>query len=637
MDPPPPFKFPSSPGTPLFPLSPERVNGTRPPYGANPPQSPSMPEFVKPSEFTLNPSSPTRLSHSRNNSEALVHGMVARFDSLSLKDHQQIHRRDEVAIKRAEMAREMAELELAKVKTEREERESDVRKLREEARRLKREVEEGKDRERKMLKRLEAQADDVERSIKTYEHQKALMEKENRRLRKEAFKSESLLVKTQEELKATRNSLRIAQSGLESEKAKSFRREQDAFTAEYKLVGVQEELTRANERVKVVEEERDALKTSLKEEEVARIAAEGHIALPTSQDDEDDEFDSPKKSPRKNHIDTEDKENVMPKRSVEVKALQEELDTQRRLRQRAEDQIEYMKMECQFLCCSCRVAEQCGSQYVHDNSFSEDMERIRGLVATKPMPYLSDEAMETCPAPESATKISVVPEADDEIANEQPLTAVEYSPTSGTFRSVIRSDELAQSSTERTQLDVIEEVMSDAPQLPPPEEEAADTTVLRNQCETEQMAVSSSDLPSSPMKEATSETTQNSPPQTPHAPHTPKFREVRTVTTTTTIPLTFTPSSTPAPAYQTFAPQTPATIGHPPILKAPMSPFPFSQSPGAALRPDGTLDREAALEQIRLRRGRARSVAMGLSTPKKQMIEGIARRDISAPALKGRC
>lgn len=153
------FKFPQSPGTPLFPLSPERVNGSRPPYGGTTtPQSPSMPEFVKPSEFSLNPSSPSsRRSHTRNNSEALVQGMVARFDSLSIKDHQQMHRRDEVAIKRAEMAREMAELELGKVRKEREDRENDVKRYREECRRLKRDVEEQKERERKLVKRLAAQ------------------------------------------------------------------------------------------------------------------------------------------------------------------------------------------------------------------------------------------------------------------------------------------------------------------------------------------------------------------------------------------------------------------------------------------------------------------------------------------------
>jgi hypothetical protein len=47
-----------------------------------------------------------------------------------------------------------------------------------------------------------------------------------------------------------------------------------------------------------------------------------------------------------------------------------------------------------------------------------------------------------------------------------------------------------------------------------------------------------------------------------------------------------------------------------------------------------TMTREQALAQIRERRGRARSVAQGAVTPRKQMMEGVGveRRDVSAPA-----
>lgn len=108
-----------------------------------------------------------------------------------------------------------------------------------------------------------------------------------------------------------------------------------------------------------------------------------------------------------------------------------------------------------------------------------------------------------------------------------------------------------------------------------------------------------------------------------HEPQTPVHREIRTVTTT--IPMMF----SPFPAGLQHQPTTPMTVGHPPLSHAPGSPFPNS-----AFKPDGTLDREAALAQIRERRGRARSVAIGQATPRKQMLEGVnGRRDISAPAL----
>ncbi|KAI5306347.1 hypothetical protein KEM56_001274 [Ascosphaera pollenicola] len=49
-----------------------------------------------------------------------------------------------------------------------------------------------------------------------------------------------------------------------------------------------------------------------------------------------------------------------------VEKLRQDLSWEKRLRRRAEDMIEYMKLECQFQLCSCRIAEQRGSRYVYD-------------------------------------------------------------------------------------------------------------------------------------------------------------------------------------------------------------------------------------------------------------------------------
>jgi len=64
---------------------------------------------------------------------------------------------------------------------------------------------------------------------------------------------------------------------------------------------------------------------------------------------------------------------------------------------------------------------------------------------------------------------------------------------------------------------------------------------------------------------------------------------------------------------------------------------PVDSTPPAALSLDsGILSRQEALAKIRERRGRARSLAQGTATPRKQMIEGVVeRRDISAPAIRG--
>jgi hypothetical protein len=156
----------ASPGTPLFPLSPERVNGTRPLYGGSQPQSPaalamSIPEFGKPSQlggsqtidpFQVSSRSPAsaarqhRLGHSRNNSDACVQSMVKRFETLTVKDH-------EAALRRSEMARENAEIESRKLRDSVVEQDNNIKKLREETRRLKAELDEARERERIVVKR----------------------------------------------------------------------------------------------------------------------------------------------------------------------------------------------------------------------------------------------------------------------------------------------------------------------------------------------------------------------------------------------------------------------------------------------------------------------------------------------------
>jgi hypothetical protein len=427
-------------------------------------------------------------------------------------------------------------------------------------------------------------------------------EKEIRKTRKEAFKSSSSLVKLQEELKATRNSLRITTSGLDSEKLKCSKREQEAFTAQYQLVGLQEELQKAQEEIKIIQEERDTLKTNLKEEEVARIAAEGMIALPAIEDDED-LFSSPQKSPHKlQRDDSEDKENVMPMKAVELKSLQEELSQERRLREKAQDQIEFMKMECQFQMCSCRIAERDGHQYIHDNSYADEMERIKKAAELIPLPDsdCDDEAMQD---------VSV---QSKNLSENEKAAAIRFSPSTGTFRAV--------ASPQTESLEVGEDTV-----LTHGERDTRSPTIQNEPVTLAEVSSANEDM-------EITQSAPSSPIGTPQAlfndPQTP-MREIRTVTTTTTVPITFSPF--PARPNQEDQPLTPMTVGHPPLAHPPGSPFPAS-----AFKADGTLDREAALRQIRERRGRARSVQMGHATPQKQMMEGVAggRRDISAPMLR---
>lgn len=76
MGPPSPSKFPMSPGMPIFPVSPERAAGTKPPYGAPAAHSPSLPDLR---------TSPLR-KHRRNDSDVSVQGLAAMFENLEVKD-----------------------------------------------------------------------------------------------------------------------------------------------------------------------------------------------------------------------------------------------------------------------------------------------------------------------------------------------------------------------------------------------------------------------------------------------------------------------------------------------------------------------------------------------------------------------
>lgn len=182
-------------------------------------------------------------------------------------------------------------------------------------------------------------------------------------MRKETFKSQSAIVDLQEQLNAARAAQKSAEASLEREKERSSAREQEAFQARYNQVGLQEqlekissELGQALDRVKLVEQERDAFKTLAKtEEDVARIASEGRLPLPpASQEDEDDEFSSPRKS---NGSRTVSLSLVDVKSSaaseMEIEELTRLWQWEKQRADRAADQVEYLEAECSLRACSC--------------------------------------------------------------------------------------------------------------------------------------------------------------------------------------------------------------------------------------------------------------------------------------------
>ncbi|KAG6025310.1 hypothetical protein E4U40_002748 [Claviceps sp. LM458 group G5] len=316
----------SSAGGPLQPATPERVNRQDPLF------------------------SPLR-SENRDN---VVHDKISQFNNMS------------IAMQSKQLERKTADAALKRAMLGREEAEADAKRLREENRLLRKEVEGGKERERKVGERLEAVMENYGRAKETHAHTQALWEKEIRRARKENFKSQSAIVKLQEELKSARATNKTIAESLEREKERSKVREQEAFTARYQIVGVQEQLDKALEHIKIVEQERDAFKTAAKNEEVARIAAEGRLPLPVSNDPIE-ELESPERErikylapPKRGkgqnaHRVSLSTMEIMSSAASEMEI--EELNTkvlwERQRADRAQEMIEFLQAECQMHLCSC--------------------------------------------------------------------------------------------------------------------------------------------------------------------------------------------------------------------------------------------------------------------------------------------
>ncbi|TQS36086.1 hypothetical protein Golomagni_03473 [Golovinomyces magnicellulatus] len=227
----------------------------------------------------------------------------------------------------------------------REEAECEMRRYRDEARALRRAVEEGKRREIIVGERLDSLMESYGQSKETFEHTKLAWEKEIRRARKENFKTQSAFLKLQEELKSSRMAIRAAKSDLDAEKVRSNLREQEASQTRYELFRAQEEIAKFSERLKVAEQERDALRKIAEKEDIARIAAEGFIPLPIST--LDDEFSSPKKFGT----------NGSPVSVVysaasemELEELRMQLAWEKQLASRAHDLIEFIETERRLNC-----------------------------------------------------------------------------------------------------------------------------------------------------------------------------------------------------------------------------------------------------------------------------------------------
>ena len=357
-------------------------------------------------------------------------------------------------------------------------------------------------------------------------------------------------------------------------KRKLATKEEEALAVQNQLIELQDEAGKQKQISKIIEEERDALKTSFNELVSIETVIERMTALPPSADEET--IASPKKMSRRSEIMKENVDPEAPRIQDQLETIGEQLRMEKRMRRRADEQIHFMKMECQFQCCSCRIAERQKIAYVHDGTLATQMAEMGSKIAEnfeKP-----DADASTAPGPEQAAQRIPVSSQDQQPSTPPRKPSIQrentdqdllnFSPSTGTFYKI-------PSPTKPSFSPLTEELPEPTQPTPQPTPQATDLP----------------SLPTSPSLP----TPSFAFPQTPRPLPIPPPRTI-SYTKTVTIPLKDDTPFTPAPA-------TP-----------------------------GGISREDALEQIRQRRGRARSIAAGNGTPRKKMVEiGELRRDISAP------
>ncbi|KAF2828118.1 hypothetical protein CC86DRAFT_465880 [Ophiobolus disseminans] len=683
MDPPSPSKLGTAP-----PWSAEAV------YGELLPQSPSLPVLS-----AIPPRSPTRSPrHQRTGSDVSVNSMRAMFENLGVKDSREVaeHYKDLLEKERKKWSEKFDKLDRDHAMHS-ERRTLRIEELESQLAQAQTSLQVGVSRENyekefmshkanikkweQVFKQREDQwkadhlkAKKLEEDKKVAEAKCNAYKAKAKQLTTENLRVTNMVPTMQAKVQGLEREVRRVKSDLDHKTREADNHKNQVYGLQVELedttARLEEEIQTLHDKLRSTEGERDALKTSLKEEEVLRIAAEGHIPLPAAGADEnDDEFGSPIRSPRKQRNvqrEDDDKENVTPKKgAVDLKLIQQELATERRLRERAQDQIDFMKMECQFECCSCRIAEYKGKTYVHDDAYVTEMQRIKASVPglTPPASAHEDDPMddvvikqEPVDARPFTPPFEEVPAATQEeesshvttdntvfIHPQFDETIVAFSPSTGTFRAIASPVKLQASAHIATPAkpstlssSAVMETSTESSPLTPeahsmlvPAEVQSAATVNRRivQKENKNQVISiHEDAIEDDEEEDDWEPPTPRQEQEPFEPATPAHYELRT--TTTTIPIAFSPAT---PAFRPGrGPMTPSTVAHAasnaqtPILgELSLNKLPF--------------DREAALEAIRQRRGRARSMAAGQGTPMKQMVEGVKdRRDISAPVSRAR-
>jgi hypothetical protein len=351
------------------------------------------------------------------------------------------------ALQRAILGREEAESALAKVSAQ---------------------YSEAQSRERRISERLESLLEELQAAKERRAHERTLFEKEIRKARKEAFRAGSTLVKVQEELKQARSEAKVLKDEAQSEREAKEKAKQEAFERAYTLAGLMEEIEVLKGRLRTAEanshaDTLEARAQEIRKEDVGRISlAEGDLAFlmtptprrPKRSAEESDDTpladrsnpsiaqETPPKRPRVSDVTprNENHDPEVPEVSDEahdkIRKLEYNLKLERRLRTNAEDMIEFLRVECMFRRCTCRIEEELGNCHNHDTPElnAETSEEPADKDNCKAEPHVEYSSQ----SPKNSSDQPPEPAQSPQTEDQKPPadTIITFSPVTGTFRSV---------------------------------------------------------------------------------------------------------------------------------------------------------------------------------------------------------
>ncbi|KAI1388611.1 uncharacterized protein F4822DRAFT_403336 [Hypoxylon trugodes] len=622
-----------------------------------------------PDAAPLQPISPDRINQQRDASmfssirteqlrDSDVHDKIRQFNNMT-------HTNPGAASMSRQLERKTADAALKRAMLGREEAESEMRRYREEARVLRRHVEESRGRERKVGERLEDVMEKYGQAKETLQHSKAIWEKEIRQARKEVFKTQSSIVKLQEELKSVRAASKSTEESLAREKELSKAREQEAFASRYQLVEVQQQLEKALERIAFVERERDAYKAAAQSEEIARIAAEGRLPLPPEEPDT--EFASPKKDGRVSLSTVDILSSAASENEIEELTRLWQWEKQRA--DRTQEQLDFMQAECELR--FCRGAR---TRARRSTRLSGRQERLAPVTIVDPadrlilgrksqsseLPTVAEpkheeqhgeqQEQEKQEPPQIEETPPPVEEVEEVVQKEEPKERKEprrstiFVPSEGIFRTLSQQDLRAANKSDESASEPPTPVdpqpnppyYSRTPSVDPPTfallaQERTSLLSLLNAPRESESHCTVINIPTT-SAEAASEAPSD---QEDEDVEYDREETVRPETRAEVEREELNDESRPHTSAAFYAVTTTTTMV--PVrddkrTSANRQPPSFDIN-NPALTP--TMTREQALAQIKERRGRARSAAQGQATPRRQMVTGVGdRRDVSAPAVR---